>query len=70
MRQSLLGGTGIMNSTLVGSKGRAGRGHSWNMVKNEDPSGLNPYSGGHPNIAADLVVRKRNVDRERKISPR
>jgi len=40
------------------------------MVKNEDPSGLNPYSGGHPNIAKELVERKRDLERERKISPR
>lgn len=59
-----------MNSTLVGNKTRAGRGHSWSIVKNEDQQGLNPYSGGHPNIAKELVARKRNLERERQISPR
>lgn len=40
------------------------------MTKNEDVEGSNPYAGGHPNVASDLVVRKRNIAKEKSISPR
>mmetsp|Transcript_10825 Transcript_10825/g.13611 ORF Transcript_10825/g.13611 Transcript_10825/m.13611 type:complete len:118 (+) Transcript_10825:899-1252(+) len=39
------------------------------MVVNEDEEGSNPYAGGHEDISADLVSRKRNYDKERRISP-
>ena len=41
------------------------------MMKNEDPQGRNPYSNSlsHPNVAKELFIRKRNLERERKISP-
>ena len=41
------------------------------MIKNESPQGSNPYSNNisHPNVAKDLFIRKRNLEREGKISP-
>ena len=39
------------------------------MIKNETERGANPYSGGHEEVVADLVSRKRNFSKERSISP-
>lgn len=48
---------------------RNGRGGSWHITKNEDEIGANPYAGGNQAIAAQLVERKRNINKERQISP-
>ena len=63
-RQTLLGGTGLAHNSVTAS-----RGNSWSVVKNEDPNGRNPYSVSHPNVAKELFIRKRNLTKERNISP-
>ena len=73
-RQTLLGGTTLAHNAIKASKAAKatdGNGHSWQMMKNEDPQGRNPYSNSlsHPNVAKELFIRKRNLERERKISP-
>ena len=39
------------------------------MVQNEDQAGDNVYAGGHEDVSSDLVSRKRNIEKERRISP-
>ena len=39
------------------------------MTKNEEEHGANPYAGGSKSVAAALVSRKRNIQKERQISP-
>ena len=41
------------------------------MIKNEGPQGSNPYSNNlsHPNVTKELFIRKRNLEKEGKISP-
>ena len=40
------------------------------MVKNEDDEGSNPYAGSHEDVSNDLVQRKRNIEKESRISPK
>jgi len=42
----------------------------WRLVKNETESGQNPYTGGYEEQSKDLVSRKRDLIKERSISPR
>ena len=69
-RQTLLGGTGLVNTAMAQVMKAKGKSGTWSVVKNEDPEGSNPYSGGHADISQDLVSRKRNLYRERQISPK
>ena len=46
-----------------------GKGNSWSIIKNADENGKNMYSVSHPNVAKDLFIRKRNLTKERNISP-
>ena len=66
----MLGGTGLQNASIEGAKGRQKRGNSWNMIQNEDEPGNNPYAGSHEDVSNDLVARKRDIEKERKISPK
>ena len=41
----------------------------WNVIKNEDKVGANPYTLGYEAIAKTVVERKRDLSKERNISP-
>ena len=55
----------------VNREAKTGRGNSWSIIKNENPNGSEPYSSAmsHPNVAKELFIRKRNLEKEGKISP-
>lgn len=40
----------------------------WNVLKNEDASGKNPYAGGFNLLGAEMTSRKRNIDKEKQVS--
>ena len=48
--------------------GRA-TGVGWHLIKNETERGENPYTGGYEEVTSDLVSKRRNIPKERKISP-
>ena len=58
-----------MNAAIADARAATGRGNSWGATKNEDPQGSNPYAGGHQSVATALTSRKRDVKKERDISP-
>ena len=60
----------MQNASIEGAKGRQLRGTSWTMIQNEDDAGNNPYAGSHEDVSNDLVSRKRDIVKERKISPK
>lgn len=41
----------------------------WQIIKNEEKNGANPYSMGYKDIAKETTERKRNISKERNISP-
>ena len=41
---------------------------SWNILKNEDEQGKNPYPGGLNLIGAELTSRRRNLTKEKAVS--
>ena len=69
LRRSLLGGTGLANATITGNKAKKNRGGSWSITKNEEDQGVNPYAGSHEDMADTIMSRKRNIEKERQISP-
>ena len=74
-RASLRGGTGLQNTAIMANRQRSsidGKNDSsivWSVVKNEDKPGINPYSMGYKQISEQVVERKRDIQKERKISP-
>ena len=42
----------------------------WNVIKNEDKEGANPYTLGYKQIEKLNIERKRNLSKEREISPK
>ena len=66
--KTMRGGTGLAKMTMSGRNAVQNRGGSWQIIKNEElKSGSNIYRGGYPNIAAELVARKRIIAKE--VSP-
>ena len=48
-----MGGTGLAKTTITGNLAKSNnRGGSWNLTKNEEEKGANPYAGGSQTMAA------------------
>ena len=54
---------------LAGHNAKQNRGGSWQIIHNPEVTGNNIYPGGNKVVAEALLTRKRDISKERSISP-